>query len=329
MRSHAVSRRSVQQQGRNLRRAVTAGLLGVVLVYVAVPAWANEENGAPCTTSDGRPGTWLVAGEGVGVCIPDQETPGGRTPGTPGAPGEGDAVCRKEGKRIPCVTGLGVWFSSKQCYAAPMEPQPAPDDQVWGGNDPEEGTMWVCRTYDGPGTGGNWFFVPDGGTPTLVDPGELAEGAAEQMDFEYADAQIAPGPDWHTFVGIENWMWIPEDQWRVLALRVSAGGTSVTVAATPTRVQWSMGPETINCYDGGREWVAGMGEAAQTTCSYPYTDLTDPLGDTHQVSARIVYQIDWTCTGACLTTSGTLGSIRALAGDPTSIEVLQRQTVNR
>ncbi|MEO7844362.1 MAG: hypothetical protein ABIR82_03410, partial [Nocardioides sp.] len=88
-----------------------------------------------------------------------------------------------------------------------------------------------------------------------------------------------------------------------------------------------MGAQTINCPDAGRPWVTGMGDSAVTTCSYAYTAMDDPEGDTHVVSARIVYQIDWTCAGACSTGQGSLGMVRARAGEPTSIEVLQRQTV--
>jgi hypothetical protein len=307
-------------------------MLALVVQAVAVlgsagPAVADE--GAPCTTASGQPGHIVVDQYGVSTCVPDQSTPGGRTPGTPGDPGEGEATCYDGDRKIPCVTDAGVWFSSKHCYANVAQPQPPPDSAIWAGNDPTKGKMWVCANTPGsePGQSG-WFYVLDGGTPPLIDPGELARGAVEQMDFEYADAQIAPGADWHTFIGIENWLWIPPDQWRVLSLRVSAAGTTVTVNATPERVQWDMGTETIACYDAGRAWVTGMSDDAQTTCGYTYEDIEAPEGDTHEVSARIVYVIDWTCTGACLATSGTLDPIRALAGTATSIEVLQRQTVN-
>lgn len=300
----------------------------VAVLGTSEPATAGE--GAPCVTAGGQPGHTTVNSRGVSQCVPDQVTPGEKTPGTPGKPGDGEATCSREGQKIPCVTDAGVWFSSRQCYASVAQPQPQPESELWASKDPKKGKLWVCTTVAGtePGQSG-WFYVADGApTPSLIDPGELAKGAVDQMDFEYAEAQIAPGPDWHTFIGIENWMWIPENQWRVLSLRVSAGGTTVTVNATPAQVQWDMGTGTKTCYDAGRAWVEGMSDDAQTTCGYTYDDIENSVGDTHDVSARIVYQIDWTCTGACLTTAGDLGSIRALAGDATSIEVLQRQTVN-
>jgi hypothetical protein len=172
-----------------------------------------------------------------------------------------------------------------------------------------------------------WFFVPAGERPALIDPGELAESATASMPFEAANAQVAPGPDWHTFLGIENWMWIPEAQWRPLSLTVSAGGTSVTVRAVPVRVEWNMGTEIVACPDAGRPWRVGMSDEAETTCAYTYTSMETPEGDIHRVTASIVYQLGWTCAGACVTQSGTLSDVVAAAGAATSIEVLQRQTV--
>ena len=89
-----------------------------------------------------------------------------------------------------------------------------------------------------------------------------------------------------------------------LRLTVSAGPTSVTVDRGPIRVEWDMGTETKSCYDAGRAWKKGMTDAAKTTCSYAYERSRDPTGDTHEVSAQIVYGVTWTCSGACLSPSG-------------------------
>ena len=121
------------------------------------------------------------------------------------------------------------------------------------------------------------------------------------MKLEEAQAQIAPGPEFHTYVHIDNWLWLPEAQWHDLQETVSAGPTSVTVTAEPIRVDWNMGTETASCYDAGRVWVKGMSDAAKTSCSYTYESIENPTGDTHNVSAQMVYGVTWECDGACLT----------------------------
>ena len=85
--------------------------------------------------------------------------------------------------------------------------------------------------------------------------------------------------------------------------------------------------DTKQCTDAGRVSEPGMTDAATTTCSYAYTSLTNPAGDKRTVSAQLVYAVTWTCTGTCLTPSGDLGEVTAPAGQTTTIEVRQRQTV--
>lgn len=186
--------------------------------------------------------------------------------------------------------------------------------------------MWECAILIGlpPRPA---FFVPNGGAP-LPDPAVLAQRAVGQLDLARAQAHVSPPPSFHTLVGLENWLWVPDGQWRPLTRSISAGGTTVTVTAEPIRTQWDMGNGDVQlCADPGRPWVEGMSDMAKTACSYSYTDMVDPYADVWSVSAVIVYDVDWTCTGACLAPSGTLGEVPAAAGEPTSIEVRQRQVV--
>ncbi|MEP9385552.1 hypothetical protein [Nocardioides sp. KR10-350] len=265
-------------------------------------------------------------------------------PGTPGGtdtdpgPGGGSgstvpATCDDiyTGEEVPCTDpNAGAWFPNAMngagCNAYMLQPQPKPGSPLWEGHDPSEGSVWGCDTDFA--NNGNTFFVPNGQGPTVVDPAVLAQRALGRMKLVTADAKIAPGPNFHTYINIDNWLWIPPEQWHTLNLSVSAGPTTVTVTAAPVRVDWNMGNgETKQCADAGRPSTPGMGESAKTTCSYAYTSLTNPDGDTHTVSAQLVYAVTWACTGTCLTPSGDLGEITAPAGQTTSIEVRQRQTV--
>jgi hypothetical protein len=305
---------------RALSVLFSAALIATWLtVGIASQALADPPTCPSGETPSEIPGGW--------ICIPvtDPGDPGGvgAVPDTANG-GVGSSQCLDEGAQVPCVTAEGVWFASQNCYASQVTPQPGPDSGAWLGHDPSAGSLWSCTNT--PSSSGFFFFVPDG-QAALVNPATLAQSALEQMQLERANAQIAPGPDFHTYVHIDNWMWVPEEQWHTLQRTVSAGPTSVAVTAEPDRVDWEMGTETVACYDAGREWVKGMTDAAKTTCSYAYDSIEDPTGDTYDVVAQIVYGVTWTCSGACLSQSGDLGDVAAPPGATTTIEVRQRQTV--
>jgi hypothetical protein len=302
-------------------RRLSACLLVPLLVPVVLVISAGPSSADHCTGND----VPVENGLGGHICvyIPPQE-PGSGGDSGPGD-GSGPSVCIQAGEEIPCVTDAGVWFSSQSCYAMPASPQPPMANPAWAGHDPSEGTLWECTNTPSGSTW--WWFVPNGAAPTLVDPAVMSRGLLDSMQLELATARVAPPPSYHTYVNYKNWMWVPENQWRTLTKSVSTGATTVTVTAVPRRVEWDMGPETVNCSGAGRAWVVGMPENAPTNCSYTYVDMEDPYGDTWQVSAQIVYDVDWTCAGACLSSAGTLGEVTAPPGETTTIEVLQRQTV--
>ena len=300
--------------------AVLGFLLSVLVLITPQPAAYAEHCGPGQASQEVEGGFGHIC---VSVTIP--ATPGGGDTGD-NTGDEGPATCQDEdGDVVPCSSESGgTWNSAHNCYAYPMDPQP-PAGPIWDGNDPSEGSMWECGVTIGVPPRPP-FFIPSGAVP-LVDPAALAQHAVDQLDLELADAKIAPSPAFHTYVHIDNWLWVPEEQWRDLQLTVSAGPTSVTVAAAPVRVDWSMGTDTKSCYDAGRVWQKGMSDAAQTTCSYAYETIENPTGDSHVVSAQIVYGVTWTCSGACVSPSGDLGEITAPSGETTTIEVRQRQTV--
>jgi hypothetical protein len=171
------------------------------------------------------------------------------------------------------------------------------------------------------------WWVPPGAAPAPADPGELAQQAVGQLRLATAEIQTAPQTPDHSYVGVENWLWVPRSQWTTLTKTVSVGGTSVTVTARPDRVVWEMGTAPTTCYSPGRAWRPGMTDAAETTCGYTYsvTSGSQP-GDAFDLAAQIHYQVDWTCAGTCTSDTGSLGLVEAPAGTG-SLQVLQRQTV--
>jgi len=300
--------------------AVLSIMFGLLTHGFAGPAAADDPPTCPPgETPSSIPGGW--------ICVPvvNPGDPGGEDPGEGNPGGGGPTKCYDGNKEVPCTNEYGgIWDSGHSCYAFQLDPQPQPGSPLWHGHDPSEGSVWSCdHTVSVPA---NTWFVPNGAQP-LVDPAVLAQRALDQMQLELAAAQIAPGPEFHTYVHIDNWMWVPAEQWHDLSLTVSAGPTSVTATAEPVRVEWDMGTERVSCFDAGRAWKKGMTDAAQTTCDYAYESIENPTGDTHSVSAQIVYSVTWTCSGACLSPVGDLGEVTAPSGETTTIEVRQRQTV--
>jgi hypothetical protein len=304
-------------------------LMGALAIFAmpllpsASPSLAADPSCPVGTTPSPMPG-------GGSICVPASDPGGGGTT-TPGEeqPGysTGTALCSYQGQQIPCVTSAGTWFASQECYAQPMDPQPSADSPLWNGHPPEEGQVWVCVNRAGPFTSNAFFFVPNGETPALIDPADVAANAVDQMDLAVPEVHLAPGPPGMTFVGLRTWLWIDPSQWRSLVLTVTAGGTTVAVRAHPVRVSWDLTAGLVACDSPGRPWRAGMSSQEETDCFFTFDSVSDSRpGDRFPVTATLTYQVDWTCSGACLAGAGSLGEVDSLPGQ-TAIRVGERQSV--
>jgi len=309
-----------------LSRSVGIFVAALVLpLFVAVPR-AAAEGDAPCP-----PGTEPVrAGSGV-ICVvaSDPGQPG--HPGDPGEPGEGGqapAGCYKsDGTEVPCKTGDGYWWSAYQCYAAPYDAPPGAP--AWQGH--TDGSLWQCTSCTTVGTATTCnvqiIWTAPGQEPGPPTPEQLAATALGLMPLAKADLHTAPAPPAATYIGVENWLWVPDSQWTTLSKSVNAGATTVTVSATPSQIVWNLGPTSTTCYGPGKPWVQGMTDSASTTCGYTYKESSgDQPEGRFAITATIRYRVTWSCTGTCPSTGGDLGLVNAPAG-ASAMRVLQRQTV--
>lgn len=309
-----------------LTRALGTLIAALLLPLVVMVPRAAGEGDSPCP-----PGTDPVSvGSGV-ICVvvTDPGEPG--QPGESGEPGDGGqapAGCyTSDGAQVPCQTNDGYWWSGYQCYAAPYDAPPGAP--VWQGH--TDGSLWQCTSCETAGTSTTCnvqiIWTAPGEEPGPPTPEQLASTALGLMPLAQAEVHTAPAPPSATYVGVENWLWVPDDQWRTLTKSVNAGATTVTVTAAPSQIVWNLGPASITCYGPGKPWEQGMSDAATTTCGYTYeTSSVDEPDGSFAISATIRYQVAWTCAGACPTTGGDLGLVDAPAGTST-LRVLQRQTV--
>ena len=297
-------------------------LLGLVVTGVSIAATATGASG------DCPPGTGPTPVPGGGViCI--EVTEPGSPPGLGGGESDGGGGsdgggCRRtDGSPVACVSDWGVWVDAHQCWAHPVNVPP--DDPAWEGR--TDGEVWMCALIDDSSPEVLFWVPPGGPAGGPPDPGTLAQSALGQLPLTIADVQMAPSYPDPAVVGIENWLWLPESQWQPLTKTVRTGGTAVTVVAKPDRVVWDMGPGETTCFDAGRPWTNGMGDDAMTRCGYTYDKTSEgqPKG-VFDVTATIRYAVDWTCSGVCTSTAGSLGLVDAPAGSAT-VRVVQRQTV--
>lgn len=299
-------------------------LVAALLLPLAVAApRAAADGDSPCP-----PGTNPVSvGSGV-ICVVVTD-PG--QPGDPGDPGDGDqgpvGCYKSDGTKVPCHTADGYWWSAYQCYAAPYDAPPG--TPAWQGH--TDGSLWQCTSCTSAGTATTCnvqiIWTAPGEEPGPPTPEQLAATALGVMPLVKADVHTAPEPPKATYVGVENWLWVPRAQWTTLSKSVSAGATTVTVTAAPSQIIWDLGPTAATCYGPGEPWVRGMSDAARTNCGYTFEKSSGGEPDGRFViTATIRYWVTWSCSGACPTTGGELGLVDAPAGAD-AMRVLQRQTV--
>lgn len=309
-----------------LSRVLVTLVAALVLPLAVVAPRASAGKGSSCPS-----GTNPVSiGSGV-VCVvvTDPGQPGDHGDAqNAGNSGQAPADCHKsDGTKVPCKTHDGYWWPGSQCYAAPYDAPPG--SAAWQGH--TNGSTWQCTSCTAAAAATTCtvqiMWTAPGQGPAPPTPEQLAERALGLMPLTKADVHTAPAPSAATYIGVENWLWIPDAQWRTLSKSVSAGATTVTVTAAPSQVAWNLGPTSMTCYGPGTPWQQGMTDAANTTCGYTYKDTSDSEPDGRfAVTATIRYQVTWKCTGTCPTTGGDLGLVDAPAGAST-MRVLQRQTV--
>ena len=241
--------------------------------------------------------------------------------------GGGDGGCfSSPGHQIPCTRNGAVWIDSHFCYALNVSDVYPAGHPYWKGH--TDGSLWACWGI-GPNMDpsvGPVFWLAEGGTP-VIDPAVLAQRALDQMPLATPNIHMAPQPPLMTYVGLETWLWMDPGQWDPLTMTVSAGATSVTVVAEPVSAEWDLTAGSTTCTSAGRPWVQGMSSSEQTDCSYTFDQVSDGQADGEfAVSSTLTYQVDWTCSGVCLTGNGTLGEVDGLPG-AAAIRVGERQSV--
>jgi hypothetical protein len=226
--------------------------------------------------------------------------------------------------------GGGGGTSKPRCRYELLTPQPPKDSDQWGKNSPDDGKLYV---YVCPGTRERTVqvvFIPNADAPVAADPIVLAERAVDQLALTVPKINLAPKPPLQTYTALETWLWLPPSQWKKLSTSVSAGSTTVTATARPIRTEWDMGDgePTKKCRDAGIAWKSHYPGDKPTSCGYRYKKLSKFADDgSFKIRSRIVYRVNWTCSGSCSASEGTLGEVEGPQSGPVPIVVGERQSV--
>ncbi len=267
--------------------------------------WGNVHCG-----QDGNPSCELGAGRD-GEAKP-------QPPARPGKPAVPHPVPGQEPPSGDSILG-GKDTSAKCSYVRSNYQPPANGVQTVAFRlDPGGGGSWYVYRCSGPGFRDGLYrapiWLPDGAVPAEAappSPQELADQAHAQL--RLPAVRIVANPAGDKLVSLPTWLWLDRASWGTQQATAAVPGVSVTAAATPTSVSWSMGDgETVNCSGPGTPFSAGADPAAASPdCGHTYR-RSSASAPAHQfpVRATVHWTVAWSGAGASgtfpdMTTSGS------------------------
>lgn len=130
-----------------------------------------------------------------------------------------------------------------------------------------------------------------------IDPTVLRDRAAALLVLPDPSVGTFPALSNPAIVQTETWMWI-EDDWSPRTAEDGQGFTTVTVTATPTRADWSMGDgSVVPCNGPGVRWEPGRYESG-SSCTHIYARSSAGQPDNrYSASVTVVWELTWSING--------------------------------
>jgi len=269
----------------------------------------------------------------IGICLGKAESPGassssggssskGKTGTSSGKPSSGKSqgkpaskptTCEdKWGKTVPCSTKDGAWSSSDNCYWALQRPQDAPP----AGKSAADGAWYVCTTRDG--SGGMLAGVQLTGAPVWRDSGQAppeviqispAQAAAQviktmkftPVQMKFSTDALGGEPRWD--VGMPLWLWVGNSTDRTVmgpqTVSGSAGGVTITLNATISHIEYSMGDgKAKTCSGPGTPYEKRFWNKPSRTCGYVYSKMSPREGkEPYTLTATAHWDVAWSGEG--------------------------------
>ncbi len=312
------------------RRAATVTAMSVLLaVAIASPAFARDPYVFTTCDQNPHPGCELAAGQnGSPQLPPDRDArPAPRGGGSKDGAASGGTV------RPPGDVSLDPSELATCSYTrSDFQPEGDPVRPVVFRSVPRDGGLHVVAAVDWPGslrvrpvaTGpdgqpGAWYvyqcqndgrrdalyrppvWIPDGQAGPAAaapDPAALAEQARNQLRLQ--GPKIALSPTGRQLIRLPTWMWLDPAGWQPVSATAAAGGVSVTAAATPAEVVWTMGDGTqVRCTGPGTPYPPDIDpKASSPDCGHTYQTVSDDQpGGVFAVTATVTWNVTWTGGG--------------------------------
>jgi hypothetical protein len=262
---------------------------------------------------------------------------------SPSPAGNGVDLHVKTGTETPGDAGGRGASTGVTCTSVPLAtindpsiPDPGLSGGVTGNGQvvaPGTAGTWVfteCYNADGSlAEGVDVGFLPDG---QPVDPQQLLAEARRHLALPGPKLQLSPSADQWQYVQMPTWAWVPKDTWAPLTASAAAGGVSVTVTATPIRLDltYQTGGKgttaTASCNGPGTPYDPQLAQtenprspvqAASPDCGWTWQGSSvDTQDEKYAVGGHIVYHAVWAVAGAA--GGGDLGN---LPGDDSTFRV--------
>lgn len=156
-----------------------------------------------------------------------------------------------------------------------------------------------------------------------VDPTVLRDRALARVAVPAPSVGSFPDGGRPALVQGDTWFWI-EDPWDPLVEAETQGFTTVSVSATPERVEWRPGDrEVLVCHGPGDVWREGLYERG-SSCSHVYTaSSADQPGDVYAGSATVFWELTWSINGAPQGSFGTVSQTSSFTMPAAEVQVVE------
>ena len=177
-----------------------------------------------------------------------------------------------------------------------------------------------CQGADGNFTI-DWFFWGEVVPP--VDPAVLRDRALARVTVPVPSVGSFPDGGRPALVQGDTWFWI-EDPWDPLVETETQGFTTVSVSASPDRVEWRPGDgDVLVCHGPGDVWREGLYEQG-SSCSHTYTaSSADQPGDVYAGSATVFWELTWAINGSPQGSFGTVSQTSSFTMPAAEVQVVE------
>jgi hypothetical protein len=209
----------------------------------------------------------------------------------PGSPGNSPGAPTSSAEAVsldPCTYRLDPLLAEKfDFFHGPEAPT---QEQIAAGK-----VLWYAVSC--PGLAEYPIFIIQGDPapgPPPPAPAQLAATARQVMQLPFPD--VRHNPTDAGLVNLATWLWLDDSSWQVQSNALSLRGTTVTVVAKPTRVEWVTGDGTrVSCAGQGRPYDESVPADRQSTyCSHTYRrSSAGQPNSAYAGSATASWEIRW------------------------------------